>query len=109
MNSASLSQEFRTARQKINEARDKLTPGSPDDLELKQALDSLDLANIERIQADYAAGTAKLNEAIEKLRGVRENMRINAAEEGLANVNEALSSVENLAQKLDQLTNNGDS
>lgn len=95
-NSENLNQEYREARQKLNDARNKVPPNSDEDLEIKAAIDALDLANLNRIQAEYSEGTDNLNSVITKLESVRVNIQANPVSGVLDDINDAIGKVNSL-------------
>ena len=101
--SEELNQIYLDARRELNDARMVLQPGSDEDLEIGRAIDELDLANLNRINAEYSEGTNKLNALVAKLENVKSNIEANPVSGSVEKINAALARVNTLAEKLSQL------
>ena len=68
---------------------------------------ALDLANINRIQAEYCTGTANLQEVVEKLESVWASIEVNPIGGVLDDVNGALKTVNTMAEMISHLPASG--
>jgi hypothetical protein len=106
--SEELNQIYLDARKELNNARFVLQPNSDEDLEVGRAIDELDLANLNRINAEYGEGTNKLNALVAKLEEVKAKIEANPVSTSVEKIDGALGKVNSLASKLAQLKSSGD-
>lgn len=102
--SKGLNQIYLDARKELTDAQLILPTNSDEELAIKAAIDELDLANLDRIQAEYSEGTNKLNSLVTKLKDIKSKIKVNPVSGALEKVNAALGKINSLVKKFSELT-----
>lgn len=102
--SESMNAQYQAARNKLQSARNMVRPGSDEDDEIAAAMAALDVANINRIQGNFSAGTASLQSVTGRLKSVRASIEANPIAGVVDDIDGALDSINALADMIDQLS-----